>query len=412
MPSDVRTVSAADIFGAAFDIDPHPAFARLRESGAVHRVEFNNGRSAWLVVGYDAARQAFLDPRLSSSTRVADSAFQAMQQSQGLLNIDDRLPILLYSDPPHHTRLRRIITREFTTKRAEALRPRVQSIADGLIDALPVSGSVDLMEAYAYPLPSAVICELLGVPHEDWKVFSNWFNVLISPSVEANYGEMSHTLRETWAYFTELIGRHRQNPGTDLLSALVSARADDRLNDSELVAMALLLVVGGFETTATLIGNGVLALLRHPEQLAKLRADPALVPGAVEEMLRFGGPAKVFPPRYAREETVIAGQPIVRGDQVFVLMASANRDAGKYPDPDAFDVTRDASGHMAFGHGIHRCVGAPLARIEAQIAIAALLDRLGHARLDVPVEDLVWREGLTVHGTVALPIRFDAAPPA
>jgi cytochrome P450 len=264
------------------------------------------------------------------------------------------------------------------------------------------------MDDYAFPLPSAVICELLGVPHSDRRAFSGWFNIFVSPSGDTGYSEVSAALTAAREYFAKLISHHRENPGTDLLSALANAAPEGRLTENELIAMALLLVIGGFETTATLIGNGALALLSNLEQCAALQADPSLVPAAVEEMLRHSGPGKVFPLRFASEELFIGGQRIRKGDRVFVLLSSANHDPTKYPDPDVFDITRDASGHLAFGHGIHRCVAAPLARIEAQIGITTLLRRLSDMRLGVPVDELEWRPGLAVHGPVTLPVRYGA----
>lgn len=406
--TDVHTIGVAELYGAAFNANPYEAIARLTEAGPIHRADLDNGMSAWLITGHAAVREALLEPRLSSSLRNPARAFRPNQPPEGGLGAVDDLPIMLYADPPDHTRLRKAITREFTTQRAQALRPRIQEIADGLVDEFPPGGPVDLLDDYAFPLPSAVICELLGVPHSDRRAFSGWFNTFVSPSRGTGYSEVSAALTAAREYFAQLISHHRADPGPDLLSALTNAAPEGRLTENELIAMALLLVVGGFETTATLIGNGALALLSNPDQWAALQADPSLVPAAVEEMLRHSGPAKVFPLRFASEELFIGGQRIRKGDRVFVLLSSANHDPAKYPDPDVFDIARDASGHLAFGYGIHRCVAAPLARIEAQIGIATLLRRLPDMRLAVPVSDLEWRPGLAVHGPVTLPVRFGA----
>jgi cytochrome P450 len=310
---------------------------------------------------------------------------------------------MLDADAPVHTRLRRLVAREFTTRRVAALQPRIQAVTDELLDAALREPVADLVEALALPLPMTVICELLGVPDLDRKSFRGWSNDIVAGTPEseaAAFEAMSH-------YLTELIEDKRcSGPGDDLLSALIRTRYEDgdRLSPDELVGMAFLLLVAGHETTVNLISNGVLALLRHPDQLAALRARPELIDGAVEEMLRYDGPVETTTWRFAREPLTIAGTPIAQGEPVLVALAGADRDPQRFPEPDTFDIRRPAQGHIAFGHGIHYCLGAPLARMEARIAIPSLLARAPGLAL-VP-EPLDWRPGLLMRGPTRLRVRW------
>ncbi|MFJ9833872.1 cytochrome P450 [Streptomyces sp. NPDC101169] len=385
-------------FGDAFRTDPHPYYARLRERGPVHRVRLggaDEGRTAWLVVGYEEARAALADPRLAKDTARIGSP---------LLDEEKIGKYLLVTDPPQHTRLRSLVTRAFTMRRVERLRPRIQRITDELLDEMLPRGRADLIEALAYPLPLTVICELLGVPDMDRAEFRRISTEVVAPTDADTEYDAIVALSE---YLPELIeDKRRAGPTDDLLSDLIRTTAEDgdRLSPDELSGMAYLLLIAGHETTVNLIGNGVHALLTHPDQLAALRADMSLLDGAVEEMLRYEGPVETGTYRYAAEPLEIAGRVIEKGESVMIGLTAAGRDAGRYADPDRFDIRRDARGHLAFGHGIHYCLGAPLARLEGRIAIGALLERAPGLALDGPTGE--WLPGLLMRGMRSLPVRW------
>ncbi|MEU1055352.1 cytochrome P450 [Streptomyces sp. NPDC005876] len=384
--------------GEGFSRDPHPVYARLRERGPVHRVRplgSEPGHQTWLVVGYEAARAALADPRLSK-----DPA------GIGLTFLDDELigKYLLTTDPPQHTRLRSLVTRAFTARRVEALRPRIGRITDGLLDAMLPLGRADLVASFAYPLPITVICELLGVPELDRAAFREMSTEVVAPSD----AESEHdAIVRLAAYLTDLIEDKRcAGPADDLLSDLIRTTSEDgdRLSAEELRGMAYLLLVAGHETTVNLLANAVLALLTHPGQLAALRADMSLIDGAVEEALRWEGPVGNATFRYAVEPLEIDGVPVGKGDTVMVCLTAADRDPARHPDPHRFDIRRETRGHLAFGHGIHYCLGAPLARLEARTALASLLERAPALALDGPPGD--WLPGRLVRGVRSLPIRW------
>jgi cytochrome P450 len=385
------------VYGDTFRADPHPAYAALRELGPVHRVRLpeSDGYETWLVVGYEEARAALADPRLSKDgSRI------------GLTPLDEELigPYLLVADPPRHTRLRALVTRAFTARRVEALRPRVQGITDELLDAMLPLGRADLVESFAYPLPITVICELLGVPELDRVAFRKLSTEVVAPVSAASGEDAVVRLGE---YLTELIAdKRRAGPAEDLLSALIETTTEDgdRLSPEELRGMAYLLLLAGHETTVNLITNGVHALLTHPEQLAALRADMSLIDSAVEEMLRYEGPVEAATFRYAAEPLEIAGTRLEAGEAVMIGLTAADRDGARYPEPDRFDIRRDPRAHLAFGHGIHFCLGAPLARLEARTAISTLLDRAPGLALDGPPG--AWLPGMLIRGMRSLPVRW------
>lgn len=384
-----------------FTSDPYPHYAALREQGPVHRVRLPEGREVWLVVGHEEVRAALTDPRLKRDWSSVPG--QAISSATAPL-----FTSMLTSDPPVHTRLRRIVTKAFTARSVEALRPRVQQITDELIDAMldgAADGRADLVEALAFPLPMTVICELLGVPDLDRAQFRRWSQELVSGNGLAGTGEVNAAVAR---YLVQLIEDKRRAPGEDLLSELIRTTDEDgdRLSPDELVGMAFLLLIAGHETTVGLIANGVLALLRHPDQLAALRADFGLLDNAVEEMLRYDGPVETSTWRYAGEPVEIGGTVIPAGDIVVAGLGSAARDTARFAAPDAFDITRDTRGHLAFGHGIHYCLGAPLARMEGRIAVRTLLERCPDLALDTDPAALAWRTGILVRGPVSLPVRF------
>ncbi|MDF3148187.1 MULTISPECIES: cytochrome P450 [unclassified Streptomyces] len=383
-------------FGEGFRENPHPVYARLREQGPVHRVRLPDWQSeVWLVVGHEEARAALADQRLvKDGTKI------------GVKSLEEELigKNLLATDPPQHTRLRGLVARAFTMRRVEELRPRIQRITDDLLDAMLPRGRADLVESLAYPLPLTVICELLGVPEMDRGEFRKMSTEAIAPT---SPGKEVDAFVALGAYFTDLIeGKRRAGPSGDLLSELIRTTAEDgdRLSPDELRGMAFILLIAGHETTVNLITSGVHTLLTHPGQLTALRADMTLLDGAVEEMLRYEGPVETATFRYAAEPVEIAGVHIEKGDPVMVGLTAANRDASRYPAPDTFDIRRDTRSHVAFGHGIHFCLGAPLARLEARTAIRSLLERAPDLALDgAPGE---WLPGVLIRGVRSLPVRW------
>ncbi|AZS84096.1 cytochrome P450 [Streptomyces griseoviridis] len=383
--------------GDGFREDPYPVYARLRARGPVHRVLLPapENYESWLVVGYEEARAALADQRLAKdSTKI------------GLQSLEEQLigKNLLVTDPPQHTRLRALVGRSFTARRTELLRPRIQQIADDLLDAMLPLGRADLVTSFAYPLPLTVICELLGIPDLDRTEFRKLSTEAVAPSSAESAAEAVTGLGE---YFTQLIEDRRcAGPGDDLLSDLLRTRAEDgdQLSADELRGMAFLLLLAGHETTVNLISGGVHALLSHPDQLAALRADMSLIDGAVEEMLRYEGPVESATFRFAAEDLEIGDTLIPRGDPVIIGLDAADRAPSRYPDPDRFDIRRDTRGHLAFGHGIHHCLGAPLARLEGRIAIRTLLERAPDLRADGPPGE--WLPGMLIRGVRSLPVRW------
>ncbi|MFI6685634.1 cytochrome P450 [Streptomyces sp. NPDC050485] len=388
--------------GEDFTRDPYPVYAGLRAQGPVHRIRMPEGSDAWLVVGYEAGRATLADDRLSKEWRNASPDLGVKQVASGAT--------MLSSDGPAHTRLRKLVTREFTPRRIEQLAPRIQEMTGGFLDAMLAAPDrrADLVEALSFPLPITVICELIGVPALDQDSFRQWSNISVSAPVLEDRLAAAKAINE---YLTNLLAEKRRNPGDDLISALIQAADEeggDRLSGAELLGMAWLLLVAGHETTVNLISNGMLALLSHPEQLAALRADfDGLIDNAVEEMLRYDGPVETPTYRFTKEPVEIGGTVIPGGGQlVLVAMADANRDPARFEAPHRFDIRRDARGHVAFGHGIHYCLGAPLARLEARIAVRTLLDRCPDLALDIHPAAIQWRSGMLVRGPETLPVRW------
>ncbi|MFF4240640.1 cytochrome P450 [Actinomadura geliboluensis] len=387
------------LFSRAFSEDPYAAYAELRASGPVHPIDFPEGATAFLVVDHEHGRAALADPRLSKDVSHSAVPVNGEQFFGGTM---------LAMDPPDHTRLRGLMAKAFTSRRVERLRPRVQEITDGLLDGIAARGAADLIEDLAVPLPVRVICELLGVPASDRARFREWTAVLTVPALTSEArAHRREVARAFNGYLTEVIAERRARPEDDLVSALINARdGDAALTEPELLAGIALLLIAGHETTVNLIGNGVLALLREPDQMALLRAEPELLPAAVEELLRYDGPVERASQRIALEDMEIAGTFVPKGAWVHVSLGAADRDPAVFDDPDRLDVTRAPKRHVAFGHGLHFCLGAPLARLEGQIAIGGLLDRFPGLALAVPPADLRHhRTGSIVRGLVALPVR-------
>ncbi|HTN81226.1 MAG TPA: cytochrome P450 [Acidimicrobiales bacterium] len=394
----------------SFDRDnPFPLFAEVREQGPVHAVTLADGHSAWLVVGYDEAKVLLNDTRLSKD-------MQAAFASGGEV-LAEGLPgkafarHMLAVDPPDHTRLRRLVASAFSLRRVEGLEPRIREIIGQLLDALAAEGpeaTVDFVPRFAFPLPFTVICELLGVPEEDRRPFGDALIALLSPTdTPEQYAKAKAGSDAVVAHLEKLVVTKEREPADDLVTDLVQARdGDEHLDHGELLSTLLQLIIAGHDTTTSLLGNGVVALLRNPEQLALVKQDPALVAPLVEEVMRFDAPVPHSTFRYAAQDVTIAGVTIPKGGQVIISLAAANHDAAHFHDAETFDVTRHDDRHLAFGHGIHFCLGAPLARLEGNIAFTTLLQRFPDLRLAVPSEDLHWGhgDGLVLRGLDSLPL--------
>ncbi|GAA3791806.1 cytochrome P450 [Streptomyces coacervatus] len=379
---------------------PYDVYRRLRDTAPVHRIAGPDGTPAWLVTRYDDVRAVLADPRLSLDKRHAVPGTYKGFSLPPALDAN-----LLNMDPPDHTRIRRLVGRAFTTRRIEALRTPIRRTADQLLDALGPHGTADLIAAYAAPLPVTVICDLLGIPDRHRLDFRVWTDALVAPDPAAPPEAAKEAVVALLGYFTLLLADKRGEPADDLLSDLIAVRDEgDRLSEDELMSLAFLILFAGYENTVQLIGNAVLALLQHPEQLAALRKDLSQLPAAVQEFLRYEGPALLAIRRFPVEDVTIGGVTIPAGETVWVSPAAADRDPARFPDPDRLDLSRDASGHLALGHGIHYCLGAPLARAETEIAVAALLERF--PELALADQEVHWRRSLRARGLVELPVTY------
>ncbi len=400
---------AFEAWGSYDQDDPYPLFAAVRKLGAVHQVRLLDGHDAWLVARHEEARALLNDPRLSKDLQAA-LATSPEVVAEGLPGPEFARHMLVV-DPPDHTRLRRLVSAAFSVRRIEGLRPRVQAIIDDLLDGIAAQGPdarVDLVTSFAFPLPFTVICELLGVPEPDRSPFGKALGALSMPTATpAEYERAKAGSDAVVAMLTQLVETKQADPGDDLVSALINARdGDERLNQRELLSTILQLIIAGHDTTASLIGNGVVALLQHPDQLVTLRAHPDKIAAAVEELLRYDAPVPHATFRYATEPVEIAGVTIPAGAQVIIGLASSNRDADRYPDSETLDLDRADVRHLAFGHGIHFCLGAALARMEGQLALGSLVRRFPELRLAVAAGQLHWGhgDGLVLRGLAELPV--------
>lgn len=379
---------------------PYDVYQGLRTASPVHRITGTDGQPAWLVTRFDDVRAGLADPLLSlDKTHAREGNYRGLSLPPAL---DANL---LNMDPPDHTRLRRLVGKAFTQRRVEQLRAPIRATADQLLDALGADGTTDLITAYAAPLPITVICDLLGVPASHRRDFRSWTTALIAPD-PARPHEAKEAIVAMLGFFTELMAHKRRDPADDLLCDLIAVRdtEGDRLTEDELMSLAFLILFAGYENTVQLIGNAILALLQHPDQMALLRQDPSRITAAVEEFARFEGPALLAIRRFAIEDVTIGGVRIPAGETVLLSLSAANRDPDRFPDPDRLDLGRDAVGHLALGHGIHYCLGAPLARAETEIALAALLERF--ADLELTGNEPRWRPSLRARGLLELPVRY------
>ncbi len=395
--------------------DPFPVFAQVRAAGPVHEVTLADGHRAFLVVGYDAARAALNHPDLSKDMHAALARDGAVV-AEGLPG-PDFARHMLSVDQPDHTRLRRLTAQAFTRTRLQALQPRIEELAEELLDDLAAAGgdeAVDLVAGFAGPLPFAVIGELLGIERDDQRRLAGWFATLLAPyDAERPPPAAVAASDAVVGYLTDLVDRRWDAPSEDLVGDLVTACHAGELTRQELLSTLFQLVVAGHDTTTSLIGNGVVALLTHPDQRDALVADLGLVPQAIEELLRWDAPVPHSTFRYAVRDLTLAGTRIPEGVQVLVSLAAASRDVERDPAAATFDVRRAGATHLAFGHGIHHCLGARLARLEARIAFTALLTRFPDLRLAVPPEELRWGhgDGLVLRGLGSLPVLLGASHP-
>ncbi|MEU9456790.1 cytochrome P450 [Streptomyces sp. NPDC048277] len=377
--------------------EPNTRLDRLGVSAPVARAVLPDGSPGWFVTGYAEAKALLADPRLRHNSPVPrqdEAGDGGPKLPEGLVSS------MITMDPPQHTRLRKLVNKAFTTRTVAALRPRIRQVADELLDAIPVPGQVDLLTAFASPLPITVICELLGVPAEDRADFRRW-SLSVTSAFSARTITDAHALL---GYLADLVAHKRAHPTGDPLSDLVHVSdGDDQLTGAELTSMAALLLVAGHESTVNLIGNGMLALLKHPDQFEVLRRDPSLIPDAVEEFLRVASPAHITTTRFAAEAIRVGDVEIPAGESVMVSLLGANHDPERFAEPHRLDVTRAAAGHLAFGHGIHHCLGAPLARLEGEIAFRGLLGKFHSVEL---AEQPRWRDTMMMHGLESLLVQL------
>ena len=385
------------------------------QGGADEQAIFN--RPLWLVTDYEEGSRALLDRAITVDMASVLTPEQLAQMPETPPEFQPLMRNILTVDPPEHTRLRKLVQPSFTASAIEKLRPRIQQITDQLLDAVEVAAAargehapdrtIELISQFSYPLPITVICEMLGIPPEDREQTRQWSEDLLTARTPERMEEIGRNIGEFIAYLRELFARKREAPGDDLISQLLQVEVEgDRLTDDEILAMVFILFVAGHITTVNLISNGVYALLTHPEQAETLRRDPSLVPNAVEEILRYYGPAETTTPRFAQDDVEIGGQAIAKGEALLVVLAAADRDPARFSDPQAFDITReDANRHIAFGKGVHACLGAPLARLEGQVALESLFRRYPELRLAVAKDEITWAPSF-LRSLTGLPLLF------
>ena len=400
------TTAPTDPFTATADGARIRAYAEIAAQGPVARITLPTGLGAWLLTGHAAVRQALNDPRMRKApTPLARMVGQVRPQHLPFFTSH-----LLSSDGEDHARRRRLVMAAFTRRAVEGLEPRIQALATTLLDELAAEGPdavVDLHEGYAYPLPMAVICDLMGVPLEHRERFHELTEAAFTRGMFSSPEELAATFDAYLELLRTVIAAKRAEPDEGLISALVAARdGSDRLSEEELTSMVIMLVVAGHETTANLIANGTAALLAHPDQLARLRAEPALLPGAVEELVRFATPVQTTFPLASSEDVDIDGVAVPAGELILPAVLAANRDPAHLADADTLDITRPSKPHLGFGHGPHHCLGVSLAKLEARIGFATLLERHVDLSLAVEPSELTWQPNVLFHGLTALPVRL------
>ncbi|MDN4602208.1 cytochrome P450 [Paenibacillus sp. F6_3S_P_1C] len=389
--------SQTEFFSREFTQNPYPVYEKLRQNDPIHRVLFPHGDFGWIITRYEDAVEVLKDNRFSKDV------IKRYGPDQDNIFVHN----MLFSDPPDHRRLRGLVQKAFTPRLIEGMRSHIQDIADDLLDNLNSQDKMNLIDEFAFPLPIIVISEILGVPLEDQDKFRLWSNSIIDATSEENSEVFEKHAKEFIDYLNAWFAKVREQPGDDLISQLVVAEeSGEQLTEKELLGVVALLIIAGHETTVNLIGNGILALLEHPEQRELLIKRPELIHNAVEEMLRYNGPVEFSTSRWASEDIEFHGHHIAEGELVIVALDSANRDEAKFKDADVFDITREKSTHLAFGKGIHLCLGAPLARLEGEIAINTLIRRFPDMQLQADVNELEWRPGMIVRGVKEIPVQL------
>jgi len=403
------TITQVDVTNAKFKANPFPFYAQLRAEAPVLPVPLPmpTKQRAWLVTRYDDVLDVLKDARFAKNRRNAMSPEQLKKMPWMPPMFKPLEQNMLDLDSPDHTRLRALVHKAFTPRLIEQMRDQIQALTNELLDAAEPKGGMDLIADFALPLPLTMIGRILGVPAEDNHKFHRWTKTLLSAGTNTNYFVLIPTIMRFMGYLKKLIKERRAHPKDDLVTALVQAKdGNDQLSGDEVLAMIFLLLIAGHETTVNLIGSGSLALLEHPDQLERLRSEPAVIKPAIEELVRYVCPLEMATERYAREDITIAGTTIPRGELVLAVIGSANRDANYFDNPDSLDVTRENNKHLAFGLGAHYCLGAPLARLEGQIAISTLIQRMPNLRLSIAPDQLRWRSGFVLRGLEVLPVSF------
>ncbi len=404
-----------ELYSKEFHKNSHAIFAEMRAEAPIIKQPGVDGETPiWFVTRYADVQQILLDdehfvrdPRLAFTP-------EELERVNGRLNpqIDEMMNNhMLNRDGEDHRRLRSIVSKAFTPKVIQGMRPRIEKIANDLLDKVMPDGRMELVSNYAFPLPITVIAEMLGIPLENQNQFRTWSNAFVTPAItqEQQYESMQ-LLMEFAAYMQQLVAERRRQPGNDLLSGLIHAEENgDRLNEGELFSMLSLLIVAGHETTVSLIGNAVLALLQHPDSLQQIKDDPTLIPSTVEETLRYDSPVERAITRFVTEDLEFGGQQFKRGDMVIAVLGSANRDEAQFSSPDILDIHRQQNPHIAFGKGVHYCLGAPLARLEGEVALRVLFERIPDLALDIDPDKLEWRDVPIFHSLVQLPVKWNPA---
>ena len=408
----MSTTRKYELYDQAFYRHAHEVFAQMRREDPVFQQPGLDGKTPiWYVTRYTEVEQVLRDdrrfvrdPALALSPEVLEKIFEG-SDSRVMAMTNNHM---LNKDGEDHHRLRMLVSKAFTRPVIEGMRPRIREIAEELLDAIENRGQMELVSEYAFPLPIIVIAQLLGIPARDRDKFRTWSNAVVTPALtEEAQQESARLLREFVAYMQDLVAKRRENPGDDLLSGLIEVEEQgDRLDESELFSMLTLLIVAGHETTVTLIGNAVLALLRNPSQLQTVIDQPGGMVQAVEELLRYDSPVERALTRWVAQDVELAGQQLQRGDLIIVVLGSANRDENQFENPTRLDLRRDPNRHLAFGKGAHYCMGSPLARLEAEIALNALFQRFPDLALDIETEDLEWREVPLFRSLKQLPVRW------
>jgi cytochrome P450 len=402
-------MSDVDLTTPQFKADPYPLYARLRAEAPVCRVRIGHRQFAWLITRYDDVLAALKDERLVKDRRNAPATDGPAWGARVRWLFGPLMFHMLGLDEPDHTRVRSLVQEAFTSRFVENMRSRIQFLTEQLLDRVAAQRRMDVIRDYAMPLPTTIIAEMLGVPVTDRNRFHRWSAIVASSGFTSRL-EMLRVVPSVLAflrYIRKLVRLRRQRPENDLISALVAAEAGDKLSEPELLAMIFLLIIAGHQTTIHLIGNGTLALLENRAEMEKLCAQPSIIQSAVEELLRYDSSLPLASHRWARCNISIAGATIPQGEAVFAGIASANRDSRQFERPDVLDLTREPNRHLTFSQGIHHCLGAPLARLEAQVAFTTLLRRFPNLRLAVSRNDLRWQRSILLRGLQALPVELD-----